>query len=39
VAADSHRFKEELDPDPDRSEKLDPDPHLGKKLDPDLDWH
>jgi hypothetical protein len=39
VAADSHRFKEELDPGPDRSEKLDPDPHLGKKMDPDLDSH
>jgi hypothetical protein len=39
VAADSHPFKEELDPDLDQSEKLDPDPHLGKKLDPDLDSH
>jgi hypothetical protein len=45
--ADSHQFKEELDPDldPDSSEKLDPDPFkylvadagadINKKLDPD----
>ncbi len=28
MAADSHHFKEEHDPDPYLNEKLDPDPHL-----------
>ncbi len=35
VAADSHNFDEEQDPDSHLSEKLDPDSHSSEKLDPD----
>ncbi len=39
MAADSHNFDKEQDPDPDQSDMSDPDPHQCEKRDPDPELH